>query len=193
MPHPTLWSILAFSLAAVLLYVFFGEFVRNWMRFRGVRVIVCPENFQPAAVKVDARHAASRAALTGEPELHLNSCSRWPEKEGCDQACLSQIEESPEKSALQNIVDAWFHGKRCHFCRHLIDEAGAVLTPEGSVIDWIAIVPEEVPNMFAVSDPVCRRCFMVESFRQEHPDMVTERIHPADRHTTIPPSPNAMF
>src|SRR3954463_6453995 len=116
MPIPTLWSLLALSVVAIAIYVFFGEFLRNWFRFRGVRLIVCPENFQPAAVKVDARRAAKIAALSGEPELRLDACSRWPEKEGCDQACLTQIESAPEKSALENIVDGWFLGKRCYFC-----------------------------------------------------------------------------
>jgi len=193
MPMPTLWLLLAFSVAAIALYVFFGEYLRNWFRFRGVRLIVCPENYQPAAVKVDAKRAARWAALSGEADLHLNACSRWPEKEGCDQACLSQIEDSPEKSALQNIVETWFDGKRCYFCRHMIDEVGAVVTPQGGVIDWTQIVPEQVPNFLAVSDPVCRRCYTVESFRREHPEMVIERVHPAERHATIPPTPGAFF
>jgi len=193
MAIPTLWSLVAFSVAAIALYVFFGEYLRNWFRFRGVRLIVCPENYQPAAVKVDARRAARWAALSGEADLRLNACSRWPEKEGCDQACLSQIENSPETCALHSIVETWFHGKRCYFCRHVIDEPAAVVTPHGGVMEWTAILPEQVPNVFAVSDPVCRRCFMVESFRREHPEMVIERVHPADHARTIPPTPNAVF
>ena len=190
---PTLWSLLGFSLAAIAIYVFFGEFLRNWFRFRGVRLIVCPENYQPAAVKVDAKRAARWAALSGEPDLRLNVCSRWPEKEGCDQACLSQIEESPERSALDNIVNRWFTGKRCYFCRHIIDEAAAIVTPNGGVMEWTSIVPEQIPNVFAVSDPVCGRCLAVESFRREHPEWVIERVHQAEMHKTIAPTPNAVF
>jgi len=193
MPIPTLWTLLAFAVVAIALYVFFGEYLRNWFRFRGVRLIVCPENYQPAAVKVDAKRAARWAALSGEPELRLTACSRWPEKEGCAQECLCQIEDFPEKSALQNIVETWFEGKRCYFCRHIMDEAGAIVTPQGGVMEWTKIVPEQVPNVFAVSDPVCRRCFDVESFRREHPEMVIERIHVSERPTTIPPTPNAIF
>lgn len=193
MAIPTLWSLLGFSLAAIALYVFFGEYLRNWFRFRGVRLIVCPENYQPAAVKVDAKRAARWAALSGEADLRLNACSRWPEKEGCGQECLSQIEQSPENSALQHIVETWFKGKRCYFCRHTIEEAAAVVSPQGGVMEWTAIAPEQVPNVFAVSDPVCRRCFIVESFRREHPEMVIERVHPETRVTTIPPTPNAVF
>ena len=193
MPIPTLWSLLALSVVAIAIYVFLGEFLRNWFRYRGVRLIVCPETFQPAAVKVDAARAAKLAALSGEPELRLDACSRWPDREGCDQACLAQIESSPEKSELETIVDGWFIGKRCYFCRHTIEESGAVVTPGGGVTDWTAIAPEQIPNVFAVSDPVCRRCFMVESFRAEHPEWVIERVHPTEPHTTIAPTPNAVF
>jgi len=154
MPNPTLWSLIGFSVVAIALYVFFGEYLRNWFRFRGVRLIVCPENYQPAAVKVDANRAAR---------------------------------------ALHSIVETWFAGKRCYFCRHFIYEAGAVVTPHGGVMDWTTILPEQVPNVLAVSDPVCRRCFVVESFRREHPEMVIERVHPAEHARTIPPTPNAVF
>ena len=98
--------------------------IRNWFRYRGVRLIVCPETFQPAAVKVDARRAA---------KLRLDACSRWPDREGCDQACLAQIESSPEKSALETIVDGWFLGKRCYFCRHTIADSGSVVLPLSAV------------------------------------------------------------
>ncbi len=60
-------------------------------------------------------------------------------------------------------------------------------------MDWTTILPEQVPNVFAVSDPVCRRCFMVESFRREHPEMVIERVHPAEHARVIPPTPNSVF
>lgn len=193
MPVPTFWSLLALAVVAIAVYVFLGEFLRNWFRYRGVKLIVCPENYQPAAVKVDAKHAARFAALSGEADLRLDACSRWPEKEGCDQACLTQIEASPEKSALESIVDKWFIGKRCYFCRHVVEEPAAVVTPGGGVVEWTTIVPEQIPNVFAVSDPVCRRCFVVESFRREHPEWVIERIHPAEPHATIAPTPNALF
>jgi hypothetical protein len=48
-----------------------------WWKYRGQRVITCPENQRPAGVVVDARHAAA-TALGKAPELRLASCSRWP-------------------------------------------------------------------------------------------------------------------
>ncbi|HEY3204662.1 MAG TPA: hypothetical protein VGL03_13510 [Thermoanaerobaculia bacterium] len=64
---------------------------RAYLKFRGTRVITCPETGCPAAVKVDMGHAA-RTSVVGETELRLESCSRWPERAGCGQECLAQIE-----------------------------------------------------------------------------------------------------
>jgi hypothetical protein len=58
--------------------------------FREPRVIICPETRQPTEVKVDGAYAA-RTAFAGHEELRVTACSRWPEKQGCDQACAPQI------------------------------------------------------------------------------------------------------
>src|SRR5262249_13412123 len=52
--------------------------VAAWRRWRGTRVITCPENRKPAAVDLDLGFAVSGAVL-GRPELRLRDCSRWPE------------------------------------------------------------------------------------------------------------------
>jgi hypothetical protein len=58
--------------------------------FRGPRTIICPETRQPAEVEVDGAYAA-RTAFAGHEELRVTACARWPEKQGCDQACTPQI------------------------------------------------------------------------------------------------------
>jgi hypothetical protein len=52
--------------------------------------VTCPETGQDATVGVDARRGALAVAL-GFPRLRISSCSRWPERELCDQACQSQV------------------------------------------------------------------------------------------------------
>ena len=49
-----------------------------WWKYRGDRVVMCPENQRPAGVRLDAMHAAS--AVVGHGEFRLSACSRWPEK-----------------------------------------------------------------------------------------------------------------
>lgn len=69
--------------------------VRAYRVFEGVREISCPETMEAALVRINVTRAiASR--LSGGNELRLRSCSRWPGKQGCDQACLSQIAASPD-------------------------------------------------------------------------------------------------
>jgi hypothetical protein len=68
--------------------------VRAYRVFGGVREVSCPETAEAVLVRIQVAHAiASR--LSGGNELRLRSCSRWPGRQGCDQACLSQIAASP--------------------------------------------------------------------------------------------------
>ena len=76
-------------------YVFGRRLAAAWLTYRGRRVVVCPENRELVAVEVDARHAALTASQ-GRIDLRLDTCTRWPEKLGCGQECLGQIESAPE-------------------------------------------------------------------------------------------------
>ena len=57
---------------------------------REPRSLLCPETGLPAAVQVDAGRA-TRGALFGRTRLAVQSCSRWPERRGCAQGCLSPL------------------------------------------------------------------------------------------------------
>jgi hypothetical protein len=52
-----------------------------WRRWRGTRIVTCPETQRPAAVDLDLRFAMV-GAIVGSPELRLRDCSRWPERSG---------------------------------------------------------------------------------------------------------------
>jgi len=51
---------------------------------------LCPETQQPVDIYVDPAHAA-RTRFAGHEELVVTSCTRWPERRPCDQACTPQI------------------------------------------------------------------------------------------------------
>src|SRR5260370_11124430 len=53
-----------------------------WLKYRGQRVITCPENHRPAGGVVNATHAAG-TAFGKAPEFRLSEWSRWPGKAGC--------------------------------------------------------------------------------------------------------------
>lgn len=68
-----------------------------YLRYFGSRLVACPEDHQTATVNIDARHAAA-TGIHGRPDLRLCDCSRWPERSGCDRACLPQaLEAEPYK------------------------------------------------------------------------------------------------
>ena len=77
--------------------------IRVYFRFRGTKLVTCPETHKPALVQVAARSMGMQAILS-EPCLRLSECSRWPMREDCGQDCLRQIEAPPPEL---RISAAW--------------------------------------------------------------------------------------
>ena len=88
--------ILLILVVAVALAVVFEvtRALRTYLKFRGERIVSCPETHEAAGVRVAAGKAAAQS-LVGAPEIRLRECTRWPEKEACGQDCLAQIKEAP--------------------------------------------------------------------------------------------------
>jgi hypothetical protein len=68
--------------------------VRTIIRYRGPRVVTCPEKSDSATVKLDIGHAVCSTA-TGDTELRVRACSHWPERRECGQGCMEQLAASP--------------------------------------------------------------------------------------------------
>jgi hypothetical protein len=151
-----------------------------YLRYRGKRVITCPETRKPARVEVDARHAALTAAIS-HPDLRLKSCSRWPGREDCGQECLLQVQLSPEDCLVRNILTTWYGSKHCVSCgRQLgeirwLDHKPALLGPDGNTVEWSEVAPEKVPEALTTHFPICWDCHITESFCREHPEMIVDR------------------
>ncbi len=190
------WTLLGVLTIGIAAYLLFSGFIKTYRLYRGVRVITCPENLQPAAVSVAAFDAAKWFAISGDTDLHLRSCSRWPEMAGCDEGCLSQIENAPKACLVQTMVTSWYAEKQCHFCAKPIgqivwhERPPAVLLSDGTTREWKDIAPEQLPVIFGSAEPVCWACHTVETFRREHPEMVIERVRMAMPRHEIPPSMN---
>lgn len=154
--------------------------VRAYLRYRGKRVITCPETQKAAAVEVDAKQAGVGAFLN-EPTIRLRDCSRWPERQNCGQDCLQQFEADPENCLVWNIVSKWYEGKNCVLCHkpiggiHHVDHAPALLGPDFKTTEWKRFRPEQLPDVFATHQPVCWNCHVAETFRRLHPELVVER------------------
>jgi hypothetical protein len=77
-----------------VLAVYAGIALVTWRRTRGRRVVKCPETRKLAAVELDTRHAIV-TALWESADLRVKNCSRWPEHEKCNQACLGEAAGAP--------------------------------------------------------------------------------------------------
>ncbi len=149
-------------------------------RWRGKRLITCPETNEPQTVEIDARHAAL-TAFGASPELRLSSCSRWPERKDCGQECLAQIESSTDGCLVRSLVVEWYAGKACAFCGKAIPVSGwaehapALVAPDGRTVLWKELRPERLPEVFKTHRAACWDCHIVESVVRKRPDVVTLR------------------
>lgn len=154
--------------------------IRAYLKYRGQRLVTCPETHKAAVVDVGAGEAAVGAFLK-EPTVRLVECSRWPERQNCGQECLQQVETDPENCLVWNLVAQWYEGKDCVYCRKPIsslrhlDHAPALLGPDGKTAEWKNVRPEQLPDIFATHRPVCWNCHVTETFRRLHPELVTNR------------------
>jgi hypothetical protein len=81
--------VVAFALSWIPALV---TFVRSRRRFSGGRTVTCPETHCAARIRLDAGHAAA-TGLTGEPDLRVESCSRWGGPVGhCHEGCVGENE-----------------------------------------------------------------------------------------------------
>jgi hypothetical protein len=173
------------AIAVVLGAVAVGRLANAWWKYRGQRVVTCPENQKPAGVVVDARHAAA-TALGKSTELRLSSCSRWPERAGCGQSCLSQVAASPEDCLVRNILTKWYQGKVCAWCGQPfgeIDWAGrkpALLGADGASVEWSQVPADKLHETLAVASPVCFACHMANTLVREHPELAVDRARPKE-------------
>src|SRR6202158_69435 len=101
--------------AAVVVIVGFRRALQTYLKFRGKRLVSCPETHKAAAVRV-AAGKASLEATVGNEQLRLSECSRWPERETCGQECLAQIQEAPKACLVWTIINRGYQGKKWGCC-----------------------------------------------------------------------------
>jgi hypothetical protein len=161
--------------------IYFIDPVRVWRRYRGERIVTCPETKAPAAVSVDVGHAAFTSLVEGRPDLRLANCSRWPERGHCDEPCIPDVEAAGVDGTVAAIVTNWCRSKQCVLCGKPIaapdskQHPAALRGPDGVSVLWRSVPPERLPSMFPTHQPVCWDCHHIETFRREHKELVVER------------------
>ena len=160
------------------------ESIRSFFRYRGTRVITCPETGHGEAVRVDSPYAAWTNLVGQRPALRLDSCTRWPERQGCAESCLRQIEAAPDGCLVRNVLQSWYTGKSCVYCHkpfeHInwTDHRPTLMSPGRLTREWREIAPRDLPEVLKTHWPVCWNCHIAETFRREHPELVTDRDWP---------------
>jgi hypothetical protein len=84
-------------IALAVAYVAVPVALDAYRRYRGTKMVTCPETGMPAQIEVDAKDAAIAAAL-GRPHVEVARCTHWPDREYCGQECLQQLEHPAERA-----------------------------------------------------------------------------------------------
>jgi hypothetical protein len=167
------------SLAAALLFGI-RWLVRSSSKYRGSRIVTCPETKSPTFVEVDALHA-SLTSIVGPPDIRLRDCSRWPINEQCGQECLTDLDVAPDRCLVSGVLMRWYRGKNCVYCRkpfpeiHWSDHRPAVRSPEGQLLTWNEVSMDQLQQVLETHLPICWDCYIAQSFRLDHPDLVVFR------------------
>ena len=145
---------------------------------RRVRVVTCPKTQLAAAVR---------------GKSHLTSCSRWPEREGCDQACLKEIAASPDGCLLKTLVTDWYQGKSCVECGRAITEPAAIRLLDGTTHEWGDFEPEDLPNLFETAEALCWQCNNVDELLRMRPELIVRRESSAPVESPLPNPSSATY
>ena len=173
-------SLIALIVLAAALWFGIRWLVRSFSRYRGSRIVTCPETKKPAIVEVDALHA-SLTSTVGLPHIRLQDCSRWPIKEQCGQECLMNLDVAPESCLVSGVLMRWYRDRNCVYCRkpfpelHWVDHRPALLNSDGTLLSWNEVNLEKLPEVLETHSPVCWNCYIAQKFRLDHPDLVVLR------------------
>jgi hypothetical protein len=114
-------------------------------------VVICPTVKLPAGVGLN-------------PELRMESCSRWPELQDCSQSCMPQVQFSAEDL---NDFAARYDGKNCSSCGTALTRDDwyksrlAVLEDTGGS-KMPAVARPSIGGIAETRDPICAVCYAAQ-------------------------------
>jgi hypothetical protein len=172
-------DLLLLAVAAGALFFALAPLIKGWWKARGERLVTCPEAQEPAAVEIDPVDAAFQALLKTR-EIHLQSCTRWPEGAGCGQKCMDQITAIPNGCLIRSILAEWHEGKSCVTCGLELSavfnqQQTALISPERVTLDWADLRVEGLSETLMTHQPICWDCHIVETLYRMHPEATPER------------------
>lgn len=183
--HVVIWATFLAAAMTVVVKIF-----RKYQDYRGKSVVACPEIQAPVEVQIDSTLAAITHVL-GSPVFVLSDCSRWPERKSCGRECLDQIDAAPEECLVRHLIADWYDGKVCALCAKPFgriswhDHKPKLLTPDGDIRSWDDLPATKLHKFLPNYLPLCWNCSIAETFRREHPGLVTDRIQDRHRHHSV--------
>ena len=173
-------TLIAILFVAAALWFGIRLLVRSFSKYRGPRIVNCPETNKPAIVEVDSLHATLTSTV-GLPDIRLKNCSRWPIREQCGQECLTDLDVAPEECLVSGVLMRWYRDRNCVYCRKVfsevqwLDHQPALLTPGGELLSWKDVKVDALRTVLETHSPVCWNCYIAQIFRVDHPDWVVYR------------------
>jgi hypothetical protein len=172
--------LILFALIASASYIGIKRLLSAYTRYRGTKIVTCPETGRPTMVEVDALHAYLTSTV-GLPDIRLQNCRRWPQNAQCGQQCLTDLDVAPDECLVSGVLMRWYRGKNCCYCGkpfeelHWVDHKPALRSPEDLLVQWSGVSVENISMVMETHLPVCWDCYIAQSFVREHPDLVVYR------------------
>jgi len=161
-----------FAGAAILIGLPLVSTISTYYKNRGKRSITCPDDQKPAEIEVD-RKFALQAAMRGNEQMRVETCSHWPAREECGQECLVQVDPTPEN--IERLFTKWFDGKPCSICARALTPADwrmgrmAFLDDNFKLVELRQIDLEDLGLVAEPKRPLCWKCHREEKQRQAQP------------------------
>jgi hypothetical protein len=85
-----MWVLIPVWFVLALLIPIAWSVSKAYRRSKGPKAVICPETNVSAVIELDVRDAVAMHVV-GNPARKIQLCSRWPDQQTCDRACLSQL------------------------------------------------------------------------------------------------------
>lgn len=92
------WTLLLGLAVLAVVFVMLPVGLAVFAYYRHPRPVRCPLAAADAVIRVDARRAGFAAAL-GSSAVSVTSCTFWPERRRCGQACLAREVAAARRAA----------------------------------------------------------------------------------------------
>ena len=91
------------------------------------------------------------------------------------------LDIAPESCLVSGVLMRWYPDKNCVYCRKAfpelqwVDHRPALRTPDGKLLAWDEVNLDKLRDVLETHSPVCWDCYIAQTFRLDHPELVVFR------------------